>query len=70
VVRTIADTLAGKAAVVQVNTQDNQLLAARFGVRSIPLLLLLRDGRVVDQMAGAQSLDSVLAWFRRVTGIH
>jgi len=65
VVRTVAEKLAGQAAVVQINTQDNPNLAARFGIRGIPAIVLLKQGRVVDQLPGAQPLDAVLAWFRR-----
>jgi len=50
---------------VQVNTQENTRLAARFGVRGIPVLMLLRGGKVVDQLAGNQTAEAVLAWFRR-----
>lgn len=63
-VRTLAEKLAGQAAIVQVNTQDNPNLAARFGIRGIPALVLLKQGRVIDQLTGAQPLDAVLAWFR------
>lgn len=64
-VRTVAEKLAGQAAVLQINTQDSPALAARFGIRGIPAIVLLKQGRVVDQLPGAQSLDAVLAWFRR-----
>jgi len=65
VVRTVAERLAGQAAVLQINTQDNPNLAARFNVMGIPAIVLLKQGRVVDQLPGAQPLDSVLTWFRR-----
>jgi thioredoxin 2 len=65
VVRTVAEKLAGQAAVLQINTQDCPVLAARFGIRGIPTIVLLKHGRVVDQFPGAQPLDAVLAWFRR-----
>lgn len=65
VVRKVAEMLAGEAAVVQVNTQDDPGLAGRFGVRGIPALFLLRNGRVVDQLSGAQSCEAIVAWFRR-----
>jgi len=64
-VRTVAEKLAGKAAVLQINTQDNPNLAARFGVRGIPLMILLRDGRNVAQLAGAQTAEAVVTWFHR-----
>jgi len=64
-VRTVAERVAGRAAVVQINTEDNPALAQRFGVRSIPVFMLLKGGRVVDQLAGAQTAEAVLAWFDR-----
>ena len=64
-VRKAAELLAGTAAVVQVNSQDNPQLAARFGVRGIPVMFLLKEGRIVAQLEGARSSDEILAWFRR-----
>jgi len=65
-VRNIAEQLAGKAAVVQINTQENKSLASRFGVRGIPVIMLIKQGKVVDQIAGAQSAEAVLSWFQRL----
>ena len=64
-VRKAAELLAGKAAVVQVNTQENPGLAGRFGVSGIPVVLLFRGGRIVDQLGGAQTAEALLDWFRR-----
>lgn len=64
-VRNIAEKLAGQAAVVQINTQENPGVASRFGIRGIPAILFLKQGRVIDQLPGAQPLDAVLSWFRR-----
>lgn len=61
----MAEKLAGAAAVVQINTQVNPTLPARFGVQGIPVIMLLRSGRVIDQLAGARGADEILAWFRR-----
>ena len=64
-VQTMAERLAGKVAVVQINTQDNPQLARRFGVSGIPVTMLLRGGRVVAQLSGAQPAENVIAWFQR-----
>ena len=61
----MAELLAGKAVVVQVDTQQSPELAGRFGVRGIPVVYLLRNGRVVDQVAGAQTAEALLAWSKR-----
>lgn len=64
-VRTVAAKLAGKAAVVQINTEESPTLASRFAVRGIPVIMLLRYGKIVDQLAGAQTAEALLDWFRR-----
>jgi thioredoxin 2 len=64
-VRKVAELLAGDAAVVQINTQENPSLAQRFGVSSIPVLVLLRQGKVADRLPGAQSSEAIISWFRR-----
>jgi len=64
-VREIAGELAGKAAVVQVNTEENPILSSRFGIRSIPALLILKKGTVQATLSGAQEKRAVLAWFRQ-----
>lgn len=57
--------LAGSAVVVSIDTQANPNLGVRFGVRGIPALYLLRHGQIIDQLAGAQTPEAVVAWFRR-----
>jgi thioredoxin 2 len=64
-VRRVAELLAGKAAVAQINTQENPVLAGRFGVNGIPVVFLFRNGRIVDQLGGAQTAEALLAWFNR-----
>jgi thioredoxin-like negative regulator of GroEL len=61
----VAEQLAGKAVVVQVNVQDSPALAGRFDVRGVPVVYLLRNGRVVDQLAGSQTAEALLAWSKR-----
>lgn len=53
VIDEIANERAGKAKVGKVNVDESQQLAARFRVSSIPMLLFLKGGEVVDQVVGA-----------------
>ena len=66
--RKAAELLAGSAAVIQINTEENPQLAARFAVRGIPVLHLLRKGRSLEQLPGAQSAEAIVAWFRSKAG--
>jgi len=49
----LADEMAGQAHVGKVNVDDNGDLANRFGIRSIPTLVVFKNGKVVDQLIGA-----------------
>ena len=49
----LARELAGKVSLAKVNVDEHPGLAARYGVRSIPTILFMKDGTVVDQVIGA-----------------
>ena len=43
----------GRVTLAKVNVDENPGLAARYGIRSIPTILLVKQGKVVDQVIGA-----------------
>jgi len=53
----LAEEFDGKAKIVKVNVDEEQDLAAKYGVRSIPMIAFLKDGEVVDKTLGANSKD-------------
>jgi len=59
VIEELAEDYDGKATVAKVNTDEEQELAVKFGVRSIPTIVFLKDGEVVDQMVGASSKQAL-----------
>jgi thioredoxin 2 len=46
---------AGRLKVIKVNVDENLALAQRFEAMSIPTLIVMKDGRVVDRIVGAQA---------------
>lgn len=67
VVEELADEYAGKVDFVKLNTDDNPDTAVKYGIRSIPTLLVFKEGESVGQIVGfrpksdlAERLDAVL----------
>jgi thioredoxin len=52
--------------IVKLNVDEAPDIAARYGVRGIPTLVLFRDGRPLQQIVGAQSADALRAWLAPV----
>src|SRR5262245_26572581 len=57
----LAKEMQGKLKIVKVNVDESPDLAGQWGVRSIPTLLVFKDGKVVDQSVGAQSKAALKA---------
>ncbi len=55
VVEELAEEYEGKANICKVNTDEEQDIAVKYGIRSIPTVMFFKDGEVVDQMIGAAS---------------
>lgn len=53
VVDEIAEQYEGKIKVVKVNTDDNPSVASKYGIRSIPTLMIFKGGQRVDMVVGA-----------------
>src|SRR5262245_2976730 len=53
VLEDLAKESAGKITLAKVNVDENPGLAARYGIRSIPTILFVKQGKVSDQVVGA-----------------
>ncbi len=67
IVDELAEELDGKMAFAKVDVDSSPITAVKYGIRSIPALLIFKDGKPVDQIVGAvpklqlkKKLDSVL----------
>ena len=59
VVDQLAAELAGRARVAKLNVDENPVTARRLDVRSIPMLLVFKDGREIDRIVGVQPKSEI-----------
>ena len=65
VLANLAEAYGGKFILAKVNTEEQQNLAAQFGIRSIPTVKLFKDGQPVDEFAGALPESEIRAFLDR-----
>ena len=62
----LAEEYGGRVRIGKVNIDEQQALAAEYGVRAIPTLLLVHNGQVADQVVGARSKSDLKVSIDRV----
>ena len=65
IVDQVAAELSGRVKVAKMNVDDNPATSSRFGVRSIPTLLVFKDGREVDRIVGVQPKAAIVSRLER-----
>lgn len=66
VIEELSTAYAGKLKVLQMNVQDNKKVPAQFRVRSIPMLILFKEGKVVEQSVGAKPKTEIEKMIKKV----
>jgi thioredoxin 1 len=61
IVEELAGDYQGKAKFGKVDVDNNPMIAGKFGIRSIPTLLIFKGGQVVDQIVGAVPKGSIVS---------
>ena len=59
VIEELAEDYEGKANICKVNTDEEQDIAVKFGIRSIPTIMFFKNGEMVEQVVGAQSKQAL-----------
>ena len=55
IISELAEKYDGKVVVGKCDVEENEDLAAEFGIRNIPTILFFKNGQVIDKIVGAQS---------------
>lgn len=61
VLEEIDSEMSDKVKIVKLNVDENQETAGKYGIMSIPTLLLMKDGNIVDQVVGFQPKDALVS---------
>ena len=61
----VARRIEPQARLIKVNTEEAQALAGRYGIRSIPTLVVFRGGQEVARTSGAMDAAALESWIRR-----
>jgi len=67
IIEKVASAMVGQATVGKCNVDEAPKSAERFGVRSIPTLLVLKDGKEVERFVGVQSETALIAVLKKHT---
>jgi thioredoxin 1 len=59
IIEDLAEDFDGKAKICKLNTDEQQDIAIKFGIRSIPTLMFFKDGKMVDKFVGAQTKETI-----------
>ena len=68
VLESLASEWAGRVRIAKLNVDENPATASRFNARSIPLLVVIKDGREVDRIVGVQPRAEIERRLQRVAG--
>ena len=60
----ISEEMAGKVKIAKINIDENQNAAMKYGVRSIPMLILFKDGEPMAQQVGAAPKGKLADWIK------
>ena len=61
----IIESLSGQINYEKINVDENQDLSIQYGVRNVPTLLLLENGKEVSRLVGVQSKEAILEFYNR-----
>ena len=60
----LSDEMKNEINVVKINLDENQDLAMKYSIRSIPTLLLFKEGNLIDTKVGLLPKSEIVTWFK------
>ena len=62
----VAEATDGTATIYKLNVDEQQQVAAQYGIRSIPTMILFKDGKEVERIVGVKSKEAAIASINKV----
>jgi len=62
----VAEATDGTATIYKLNVDEQQQVAPQYGIRSIPTMILFKDGKEVERIVGVKSKEAVIASINKV----
>ncbi len=69
IIEELSNELEGRAVIAKLNVDDNPELAAQFSVMSIPTLIFIKDGKIVDRKTGVTPKATLLSMLNSVKSL-
>lgn len=66
IVEELAEEMKDKIKIAEVNIEDEEALAAEYGIMSIPTFLFFKNGKVIDQTSGAMLKDKLAKMLKKL----
>lgn len=63
----LSDEMGARLTIAKINIDENPMVPAQFGVRSIPTLILFKNGKAEAIKIGAQSKNDLVKWLEEVS---
>ncbi|KMO14613.1 thioredoxin [Methylobacterium platani] len=60
----ISTEMNGRVKIAKVNVDENPGIASQYGIRSIPTLMIFKDGQLADQVVGAKPKGELSRWIQ------
>lgn len=57
----VAEATEGSATIYKLNVDEQQQVAAKYGIRNIPTMILFKDGKEVERIIGVKPKDSIIS---------
>jgi thioredoxin 1 len=68
IIEQVAEEIGDEAVIAKLNVDENSAIASQYSVMSIPTIIILNDGKIIEQMVGLTPKESLISILKGVRG--